>query len=754
MKRFLFTRPAAVARRDSTRFKPQFDTLEIRDVPATFYFDPTATDNGSGNATFNPSGPGTHVGPFNPTVPVDGAVYSSLDRAVDAAGNASFPGRDTIRIAAGNITMTDDTLSPTPPTPPNGNSGFFDDTGGLDIIGSGVGVTVLAPNWTSTSSDAFGGVVNFSGGGGFSFGNLTITGKFFDNVQHNIATGIAVNDANTTVSINNVQITNILFAANNTQSGIGVNVKNGANVTVSNTTFTNIGTLGISGRDANTTLNVFSNTYTGKGAGSNIDVFVSVQDGATALVTGNRVTNNTGVSNVARSAAVLVQDTSLPGGPASAFVYGNSFGLLANGTKQANDSGVIVGSGPGDSSTADVRFNNIIATFGITANVTEGMTITGYYNYWGNATGPTSTNYPGGTGASVTSAVKIGPIRSGPVTMTAGPDLKTILKTIDIIGPTLAVGSGTGAANDGVATTLALTNQGQFNSAPGIASGQRTAIGDVNGDGVNDIIVGSGPGLPGTVTVYDGKTRATLFQFSVMDGFAGGVFVAAGDFNRDGKAEIAVVPDVTGGPRVEVFDLSTGSPILIQSYYAFESTLSTGLTVAIGDLNNDLTPDLIVVAGPGGAPRVAFFNGDDMYSGQEPRRLINDQYLLEANNFAGFFVSMGDVNGDGFADVILSSNTGGSTRVVVWSGQQLMIGTATQTLFSFFANPADNGTSSAGVRVNATDINGDGLADIVSGDAPDTSDLRVFFAASPSMSTGQPDKTVDLLNINAGIYVG
>jgi hypothetical protein len=84
--------------------------------------------------------------------------------------------------------------------------------------------------------------------------------------------------------------------------------------------------------------------------------------------------------------------------------------------------------------------------------------------------------------------------------------------------------------------------------------GVRVAVGDVNGDGVPDIICGAGPGGGPQVRVFDGRT------FEPLDGplssffglptphFAGGVFVAAGDVNGDGFADVIVGADAGASP--------------------------------------------------------------------------------------------------------------------------------------------------------------------------------------------------------------
>src|SRR5262249_30856252 len=74
---------------------------------------------------------------------------------------------------------------------------------------------------------------------------------------------------------------------------------------------------------------------------------------------------------------------------------------------------------------------------------------------------------------------------------------------------------------------------------PRFQGGVRVALGDVNGDGTPDII--TAPGLSGSpdVRVFDGRTGVIIAEVMAYDPrWAGGVFVAAGDINHDGFADI------------------------------------------------------------------------------------------------------------------------------------------------------------------------------------------------------------------------
>jgi hypothetical protein len=150
----------------------------------------------------------------------------------------------------------------------------------------------------------------------------------------------------------------------------------------------------------------------------------------------------------------------------------------------------------------------------------------------------------------------------------------TILPIVNVIG----AGPGGGPHVRLIDRATGLPVRDFFAYNPAFTGGVHVALGDVNGDGIPDVVTGAGPGGGAHVRVFDGVTGAELHSFLAYPlGFTGGVFVATMDVNGDGKADIITGAGPGGGPHVRVFDGATGAEI--QSYFAFSPGFTGGVFV-------------------------------------------------------------------------------------------------------------------------------------------------------------------------------
>jgi hypothetical protein len=142
-----------------------------------------------------------------------------------------------------------------------------------------------------------------------------------------------------------------------------------------------------------------------------------------------------------------------------------------------------------------------------------------------------------------------------------------------------------------------------------VKAGVRTAVADLNRDGVNDIVTAPGPGSAPLVKVWDGASGSLLNQFWAYDpGFRGGVQVAAGDIGR-GEVGVVTAPD-QGSSQVRVFNTQG---VLRTSWDVFGPSFTGGVRVALGYAANG-NAAVFTAAGPGGAPQVKSF---EVRSGRE-----------------------------------------------------------------------------------------------------------------------------------------
>lgn len=321
---------------------------------------------------------------------------------------------------------------------------------------------------------------------------------------------------------------------------------------------------------------------------------------------------------------------------------------------------------------------------------------------------------------------------------------------LDLLASKRAIITGQGPGPGNNALVKIWNRDGQFLSqfmASNLPYGVNVASGDVNGDGIDDIITGAGPGSknPALLRVFerDGSLIRELYPFREPYPFRKlyssrelypfsylyGLNVASGDIDGDGKAEIVVGagPGSKNPAHVKVFSFDSTSGNLVDTgtnFYAYRYTY--GVKVAVGDIDGDGLSEIITAPGPGQKNpslikiwKVDTSGGTGYWKVNEAGSLTAFEYRYGAN------ISTGDVDGDDVAEIIVGAgpNPGAPSRVKVIK--------ANGGVFTEFIADGTN----YGLNVASADLDGDGLADVITGSGPGSENratVRVFKA------TGEP----------------
>ncbi len=241
--------------------------------------------------------------------------------------------------------------------------------------------------------------------------------------------------------------------------------------------------------------------------------------------------------------------------------------------------------------------------------------------------------------------------------------------------------------------------------------GADIALGDLGGDGVDEIILGKGPGDLPTIGIYrsDGTEIDSFLAYGQF--FDRGITITTCDLDNDGKEEIVTGTRYGGGAQVRVFD-GYGNPKFTQGFYAYDIHFRGGVNVACGDITGDGWAEIITGPGPSGGPHVRVFDRFGNYLGL-------DFFPFEDSFRGGVSVAVANFDGGTELELITARQSYGRSQVITWktSPQQYVIG-------DFFVFPD---SFLGGVNLAGGDIDHDGFDEvIVSANAGGGPHLRAF----------------------------
>jgi hypothetical protein len=261
---------------------------------------------------------------------------------------------------------------------------------------------------------------------------------------------------------------------------------------------------------------------------------------------------------------------------------------------------------------------------------------------------------------------------------------------------------------------------GQTFTPPNAAS---IAVGDFNGDGIPDLAVTNE--TINTVSIYLGNGDGTFTLNGTETTGSGPFGITTGDFNGDGKLDLAVA-NAHDGTITVLLGNGDGTFTHAQASSAVGAGVSPA-AIRAADLNGDGVLDLVVVStapppSAGGSLTILLGKGDGTFIEAPQSPLMNE---------AVGAIALGDLNGDGKADLVISNQMGAS---ITSMGVSVLLGNGDGTFLPGMNIATESGMPNSWQSdIAIADFNADGFADVVWG--VETSSMAYVLLAQVSQQT-------------------
>jgi len=539
------------------------------------------------------------------------------------SGNTAFSGGGILGLQ-GTLTINNSTIS--------GNTATTTDGGGIKSYGTlTVNNSTISGNTAGTSGFGGGGICNF--GGTLSVTNSTISG----NTAGNQGGGI-------TNFFGTATVTNSTLSGNTATTGKGGGILNSNNSTLTLTNST------LSGNTATSGGGIYNSPYR---PAQQMGSFTEPSRPAGILNIANTIIANSTIGGDYAGGGTV----NLINGATAAnnIVTLGSFQLWATTVSVLNLGPLTNNGGPTETialtglTTASVKTggNASISNNPIYANGLDQRGVTR------SSTAPSIGAYE-----FVATAPPTPPAPPAPPTPTPTPTPTPPTPTAPLITGTPTPPSSTGSSTVNLYNAATGEPTGTAVPFPGFNGAVKVVSGDFDGDGVAELIAGAGFGGGPAIAILNSQTGEVMESFFAFDpAFTGGVFVAVQDTNGDGILDIIASAGPGGGPEVRIFNGANLN--VLRSFFAYAEDFTGGVSVASIDFNNDGILDLVTGAGPGGAPHVKVFDG-------ATNSIISQWYAYPVSFTGGVFVAVGDIGNNGTFEVVTGAGLGGAPVVAVW----------------------------------------------------------------------------------------
>jgi peptidylprolyl isomerase len=346
----------------------------------------------------------------------------------------------------------------------------------------------------------------------------------------------------------------------------------------------------------------------------------------------------------------------------------------------------------------------------------------------GNVTGSTPLTLPAGAKATFTILSTVGPTATGNLVSTAAVTLGSITQSAtdtDTFTPkSIVLTEAYGWGNSPLARVVDPSTGGvraQFNVfEAGFRGGIQAARGDFDGDGREETAFTPGAGRTGEVRVFD-DTGVELVAYRTLPfgaAWKGGLNLAVGDFDNNGRDDIAVAK-ATGDGETRVFrSLAAADPIPDVAWRVirpFATNFVGGANLAAADMGTfangsvvdagkqDGIAELIISNGPTVVPLVRVYD----LSPTTPVVIDTIRPFTPAL-LGGVTVAAGRINADAIPELIVSSGRRGNGAAEIYDGRVAPTANTRLSAFNAFAGLA---RSAAATFVTGVDADGDGRLD-------------------------------------------